>query len=133
MEGFSFAFLDLQNSKIGMFAMSPRLVILGAAPGSRVTHMKTLRDYYIYILANKRNGTLYVGVTNNLQRRMHEHKNNLVEGFTKTYNVHTLVYYEHTHDIHVALDREKELKRYTRKKKMRLIETSNPLWKDLLL
>ena len=87
----------------------------------------------MYILASRPNGTLYVGVTNDLQRRIFEHKNNLIQGFTKKYNVHTLVYYETTNDIDIALNREKELKRYTRKKKIILIETSNPHWKDLIL
>ena len=87
----------------------------------------------MYILASRPNGTLYVGVTNDLQRRIFEHKNNLIQGFTKKYNVHTLVYYETTNDINTALNREKELKRYTRKKKIILIETSNPHWKDLIL
>ncbi len=92
-----------------------------------------INNYYVYILASNPNGTLYVGVTNDLQRRIFEHKNNLIQGFTKKYNVHTLVYYETTNDIDIALNREKELKRYTRKKKIILIETSNPHWKDLIL
>ena len=92
-----------------------------------------INNYYVYILASRPNGTLYVGVTNDLQRRIFEHKNNLIQGFTKKYNVHTLVYYETTNDIDIALNREKELKRYTRKKKIILIETSNPHWKDLIL
>ena len=92
-----------------------------------------INNYYVYILASRPNGTLYVGVTNDLQRRIFEHKNNLIEGFTKKCNVHTLVCYETTNDINTALNREKELKRYTRKKKIILIETSNPHWKDLIL
>ena len=92
-----------------------------------------INNYYVYILASNPNGTLYVGVTNDLQRRIFEHKNNLIQGFTKKYNVHTLVYYETTNDIDIALNREKELKRYTRKKKIILIETSNPHWNDLIL
>ena len=71
-----------------------------------------MRNFYIYILASYRNGTLYIGVTNNLLRRIYEHKNNLVEGFTKRYSVHQLVYYEHSSDIQSALTREKQLKKW---------------------
>jgi len=87
--------------------------------------------YYVYLLANKRNGTLYIGVTNDLERRLYEHKNNLVKGFTSRYNVHQLVYYEDVNDIQSALQREKQLKRWTRKWKLELIETVNPEWRDL--
>jgi len=66
--------------------------------------------YYVYILASKRNGTLYIGVTNNLERRLYEHKNNLVEGFTKKYSVHNLVYFEEVNDVNAALQRKKQLK-----------------------
>jgi len=66
--------------------------------------------YFVYILASKRNGTLYIGVTNNLERRVYEHKNNIVKGFTSKYSVHQLVYYEETNDIYSALQREKQLK-----------------------
>ncbi|MCK5113546.1 MAG: GIY-YIG nuclease family protein [Phycisphaerae bacterium] len=82
-------------------------------------------------MASKRNGTLYIGVTNNLARRMYEHKNNLIDGFTKTYNVHTLVFYEHTNDIEAAIRREKQLKKFNRQWKLRLIESQNPDWRDL--
>jgi putative endonuclease len=68
------------------------------------------KTYYVYILASKRNGTLYMGVTNDLARRLYEHKNNLVEGFTSKYNVHRLVYYEDVNDIQSALQREKHLR-----------------------
>lgn len=87
--------------------------------------------YYVYILASKRNGTLYIGVTNNLERRLYEHKNNLVEGFTKKYSVHDLVYFEEVNDVNAALQREKQLKRWTRKWKIDLIEKENPDWNDL--
>ncbi len=89
------------------------------------------KSYYIYILASKRNGTLYAGVTHDLLRRVYEHKNNLVEGFTSRYNVHDLVYYEQTDDILSALSREKQLKRWKRKWKIELIEVVNPQWQDL--
>jgi putative endonuclease len=88
-------------------------------------------QYYIYILANKRNGTLYIGVTSNLVKRVHEHKNNIIEGFTKKYNIHKLVYYEITNDIESAIRKEKQLKKWNRKWKMNLIEKSNPEWIDL--
>ena len=89
------------------------------------------KTYYVYILSSKRNGTLYIGVTNNLERRLYEHKNNLIEGFTNKYNVHHLVYYEDVNDIQTALQREKQLKRWTRKWKLELIEKFNPEWRDL--
>jgi putative endonuclease len=85
----------------------------------------------VYILASKRNGTLYIGVTNDLERRLYEHRNNLIEGFTNKYNVHHLVYYEDVNDIQSALLREKQLKRWTRKWKIELIEKVNPEWLDL--
>jgi putative endonuclease len=90
-----------------------------------------MRQYYVYILANKRNGTLYIGITNNLTKRIYEHKNNLIEGFTKKYNIHNLVYYEITNDIRSALAREKRLKKWKRRWKLELIEKSNPKWEDL--
>jgi putative endonuclease len=90
-----------------------------------------MKNYFVYILASKRNGTLYIGVTNDLIRRIYEHKNSLVEGFTKKYNVNTLVYYESTEDINSAIAREKSLKKYSRKSKLYLIENGNPQWKDL--
>ena len=89
------------------------------------------KTYYVYILASKRNGTLYIGVTNDLERRLYEHKNNLIEGFTNKYNVHHLVYYEDVNDVKSALQREKQLKRWTRKWKIELIEKVNPEWLDL--
>lgn len=89
------------------------------------------KTYYVYILASKRNGTLYIGVTNDLERRLYEHKNNLLEGFTNKYNVHHLVYYEDVNDIQSSLQREKQLKRWTRKWKIELIEKINPEWRDL--
>lgn len=87
--------------------------------------------YYVYMLSNWCDTVLYIGVTNNLQRRLYEHKNHLVKGFTQKYNVHKLVYFETTGDIRVALEREKELKGWTREKKNALIKQDNPNWKDL--
>ncbi len=87
--------------------------------------------YYIYILASARNGTLYIGVTNDIVRRVWEHKNNLVEGFTKKYRIHTLVYYESVENSISAITREKQLKKWNRYWKIKLIEENNPEWKDL--
>ena len=87
--------------------------------------------YYVYILASKRNGTLYIGMTNNLVRRVWEHKNNVVEGFTKKYGVHQLVWYEVADTPQAAITREKQLKKWNRAWKLKLIEAGNPEWKDL--
>jgi putative endonuclease len=89
--------------------------------------------YYVYILTNWNNRVMYVGVTNNLERRIFEHKNKLLEGFTKKYNLNKLVYFETTSDIRSAIHREKEIKNWRREKKNRLVETSNPEWNDLSL
>ena len=82
-------------------------------------------------MANKRNGTLYVGVTNDLIKRAWQHKNNIADGFTKKYQCHNLVYFEDTSDIESAIKKEKQLKKWHRKWKLELIETKNPDWKDL--
>lgn len=87
--------------------------------------------YYIYILASKRNGTLYVGVSANLIQRIYQHKVGAVAGFTQKYGVHLLVYYEVVEDIKSAILREKRLKAWKRQWKIDLIEKENPLWKDL--
>ncbi len=87
--------------------------------------------YYVYILASKKNGTLYIGVTSDLVRRVYEHKYNLVEGFTKKYAVHSLVYFESTESVESAITREKQLKKWNRAWKVQLIEKVNPTWKDL--
>ena len=87
--------------------------------------------YYIYILTNSSEAVLYVGVTNNLIRRMHEHQNKLIEGFTKKYNCTKLIYYEVTNDVYAALEREKQIKKWNRKKKEHLVSLDNPEWKDL--
>ncbi len=86
---------------------------------------------YVYILASKRNGTLYIGVTSDLLKRVYEHKKDLVKGFTKKYKVHDLVHYEIFGDIESAILREKQLKKRNRAWKVRLIEEDNPRWKDL--
>ena len=89
------------------------------------------KTYYVYILTNWNNRVLYVGVTNNLQRRIYEHKNGLIDGFTKKYNVHKLVYVESCGEIKDAIAREKQLKGWKREKKIALIEQMNRYWKDL--
>lgn len=89
------------------------------------------KNYYVYILASKRNGTLYVGFTNNLIKRMYEHKNSVVDGFTQKYQVYTLVYFETTNSVESAIAREKQLKRWNRSWKIALIEKINPTWEDL--
>ena len=88
-------------------------------------------NYYVYILASKKNGTLYIGVTNDLIKRVYEHKNDLVEGFTKKYGVHQLVYFEQTGSIESAITREKQIKKWRRQWKIELIEKKNLEWKDL--
>lgn len=85
----------------------------------------------LYILASKRNGTLYIGVTGNLRRRVWEHRSDLVDGFTKKYKVHRLVYFELHGDMRAAISREKELKKWNRAWKLELIEGMNPQWADL--
>jgi putative endonuclease len=90
-----------------------------------------MKTYYVYILANKINGTLYIGITNDLARRISEHKSGMIEGFTKKYSVDKLVYFESTTDINAAILREKRLKKWKRQWKIDLIENSNPDWRDL--
>ncbi len=89
-----------------------------------------MKQYYIYIMAN-RSKTLYIGVTNNLERRLYEHKHYLVAGFTSTYKMTRLVYFEEMSDVHAAIAREKQLKGWLRAKKVALIESINPDWRDL--
>ncbi|MBQ8283595.1 MAG: GIY-YIG nuclease family protein [Clostridia bacterium] len=90
-------------------------------------------QYYVYILTNKSNSVLYIGMTNDLIRRLYEHKEKLIEGFTKRYNIDKLVYYETTNEVEVAIEREKQLKKWSRKKKEWLIQINNPDWLDLSL
>ncbi|MBV9549339.1 MAG: GIY-YIG nuclease family protein [Alphaproteobacteria bacterium] len=87
--------------------------------------------YYVYILASKRNGTLYIGVTNDLARRVWQHREGLVPGFTKNYGVHRLVYYEIFEDVRNAIDRDTRLKKWKRQWKIDLIQTRNLYWDDL--
>jgi putative endonuclease len=89
------------------------------------------RHYYVYVLTNWNNRVMYVGVTNDLERRLLEHKNKLVKGFTEKYNVNKLVYFEETSDVNAALAREKEIKKWRREKKDALVTNSNPRWTEL--
>ncbi len=90
-----------------------------------------MKTFYVYILSSKRNGTLYTGVTSNLIKRVHEHKKNLVKGFTNKYNVHNLVWYETHESAQSAITREKQIKKWKRAWKLELIEKNNPQWNDL--
>ncbi len=90
-----------------------------------------MKSYYIYILASEKNGILYIGVTNNLIKRVFEHKQKLVDGFSKKYNISKLVYYEQSDNIVSAIAREKVLKHWKRSWKVRIIEEQNPGWRDL--
>ena len=90
-----------------------------------------MKTYFVYIMASKKNGTLCLGVTSNLQRRVWKHKNNVHEGFTKKYGVHRLVWYEMTNQIEAAIRREKQMKKWRRQWKIDLIEENNPNWDDL--
>ena len=87
--------------------------------------------YYVYILTNQYNTVVYTGVTNNLERRLYEHRNHLVDGFTKRYNLNKLIYFETTSDVRSAIEREKQMKGWTRAKKNALIESVNPKWNDI--
>jgi putative endonuclease len=93
--------------------------------------MPVQQRYYVYLLTNWNNKVMYVGVTNDLERRLYEHKKKLVKGFTEKYNVDKLVYFEETGDVTSALAREKEIKKWRREKKNNLVVSSNPEWKDL--
>jgi putative endonuclease len=90
-----------------------------------------VNQYFVYILTNKTNKVLYIGVTNNLEKRMYEHKSKMIDGFTKKYNLTRLVYFEETSDVQSAIEREKQLKNWHREWKMNLISRFNPDWKDL--
>ena len=90
--------------------------------------MRLRRMYYVYILTNKTKASLYIGVTNDLRRRLFEHRNALIEGFSKKYRTHNLVYFEEYSDVNDAIVREKQLKKWVREKKNKLIETKNPNW-----
>jgi putative endonuclease len=116
----------------------PRPLVIPAKAGTHpkklsITNYKEIypMQYYVYILASKKYGTLYTGVTSNLVERVYQHKTNYVEGFTKKYRVHSLVYYEIHEDIQEAILREKQIKKWYRNWKINLIEEGNPHWLDL--
>lgn len=90
-----------------------------------------MKNYYVYILASKKNGVLYIGVTGDLIKRVWQHKNNFAESFTKKYHTHRLVYFESSENVETAIQREKQLKNWHREWKINLIETRNPQWLDL--
>jgi len=87
--------------------------------------------YYVYMMSNWNDKVLYTGITNNLERRVYEHKNKLTKGFTAKYNINKLVYFEYTEDVTAAISREKQIKGWCRQNKNELIENTNPEWKDL--
>jgi putative endonuclease len=90
-----------------------------------------MKQFFVYILFSRRNGTLYTGVTSDLIKRVYEHRNNLADGFTKKYSVHRLIWYEAHGAAEIAIPREKQIKKWNRQWKLDLIEQSNPEWKDL--
>ena len=92
-----------------------------------------MNHYYVYIITNRDNKVLYIGVTNNIARRIYEHKNKLIDGFTKKYNVYKLVYLEEMNDVKAAISREKQLKGWKKDKKILLIESINPKWEELTI
>jgi putative endonuclease len=89
------------------------------------------KTYYVYLLTNWNHKVIYIGATNNLRYRLHQHKEKLVKGFTEKYNVNKLVYFEETNDVYIAITREKEIKHWRREKKNKLVESTNSQWKDL--
>lgn len=95
-----------------------------------LTLLYSMKHYYVYIMTSP-TGTLYTGMTNNLKRRVYEHKHKLIDGFTRKYNVTRLVYFEETDDVQAALTREKQIKGWVRRKKIELIKSVNPKWVDL--
>ena len=95
--------------------------------------MKKDKQYFVYLLVNENNKVMYVGMTNDLERRIYEHKNKLCKGFTAKYNIDKLVYFEETNDVLAAISREKEIKKWRRDKKNALVEQTNSEWSDLSL
>ena len=89
------------------------------------------KAYYVYLMTNWNNKVMYIGITNNLERRIFEHKQKVGQGFTEKYNINKLVYYEQTSDIIEVLNREKEIKKWRREKKNKLVVKTNPIWRDL--
>ena len=136
--GFQFCGSVFRAQDIWGFRLLPakywRQVYCSSFPRRRESRKKAHclnKRFYVYILASKRNGTLYTGVTSDLPKRVWEHKEDLIEGFTKKYNVKKLVHYEIYDDAESAITREKRIKKWRRKWKLKLIEEKNPQWKDL--
>jgi putative endonuclease len=109
----------------------PTIVIAGLVPAIPIPEATSMRQFYVYILASRPGGAIYIGVTNNLVRRVYEHRNGLVPGFTKRYNIGQLVYFEVFSSARDAIQREKNMKHWPRVWKTRLIAQSNPSWRDL--
>jgi putative endonuclease len=107
------------------------IVIPAKAGIQAFVQVTILKQFFVYILCSKRNGTLYTGVTSNLLKRVYEHKNDLVEGFTKKYGIHCLVWYEAHGSAETAIPREKQIKKWNRQWKLELIKQGNPDWNDL--
>lgn len=103
-------------------------LVASQEPNPTFENMKT---YYIYFITNKRNGTLYIGVSSDIKRRIYQHKNKLIDGFSKEHNLNKLVYYENINDINSAISREKQLKKWKRQWKINAIDKFNPEWRDL--
>ncbi len=99
--------------------------------GSHTSELWEMKKYYVYIMTNKYNTVLYIGITNNLTRRVYEHKNHLVEGFTSKYNCHKLVWYLETDNVESAILQEKRMKKWKREYKENVINALNPEWRDL--
>jgi putative endonuclease len=112
-------------------ALPPYTVRAGLVPAIHVRQHQPMRGGWVYIVTNRPNGTLYIGVTSNLSPRIYEHRESLIAGFTKQYGLKRLVYYEHYEDIRHALQREKNLKHWSRAWKVHLILDFNPEWRDL--
>ena len=124
------AVTDLHPDRITQRRFSDASFGLARDDSANVMNMNA-QTYYVYMLTNEYNNVLYIGVTNNLTRRVHEHQSGLIDGFTRKYNIHKLVWYESCHDIRDAIAREKQLKGWIRRKKESLINAINPAWSDL--
>ena len=104
---------------------------VGRGPYHESVICMSKRTYYVYIMTNKKYGTLYIGMTNNLIRRVEEHKQGLIKGFTQTHKLNKLVYFDYSNDVYLAIQRERNMKEWKRQWKIDLIEEENPLWEDL--
>ena len=116
---------------ISLYLLPFRLLLVISTEGRNL--MPSTGKYYVYLLTNWNNTVMYVGMTNNLRRRICEHKNKLIKGFTEKYNINKLVYFEETRDVIAAITREKEIKKWRREKKNQLVNRINPTWKELSL